>query len=97
MGCVAGVLSRDKMPVQVLEVLLLCRGDELRNLPKRRRLKPKDVAEELEQPAWRVYAAAKQLRKHGYLVASRRKGRPYEVTEYGIRAMRRHRRRMRGE
>lgn len=93
MGCVAGVLSQDCAPVRVLECLLLCRGDEVWNLPPSKRLEPCDVATELEWPVWRVYSAAKQLRRHGYLRRSRGARKPYVVTDYGIRAMRQYRHR----
>ena len=77
----------------MLEVLLRCKGDRMWNLPPSKRKRPKDVADDLDWPTWKVYAAAKQLRKHGYLVRSRRH-KPYVVTEYGIRAMKRHQERL---
>lgn len=90
MGCRAGVLSRDCGPVQVLECLLMCRGDEVWNLPPSKRKRPRDVAAELGWTSVKVYSAATQLRNHGYIRRSRGH-KPYFVTDYGIRAMKRYR------
>ena len=95
MGCRPGVLSFDCMPARVLECLLMCCGGEVWNLPPSKRKRPREVASELEVEPWQVYAAAKQLRKHGHIRRSRGAHRPYVVTPDGIKAMQRYIQRIR--